>query len=354
MARLTVVYALLCAIIIGSAYALAVDAASSPSPVSAASSGSAASPAPVALNEYPIKTPNSGARYLCKGPDSALWFTEFDANQIGRISVPDGSVLEYPLRTDVHPSVITTGPDGNLWFTQTSPPAAIVMLTSKGILKQFRLKIDYSGPVGITTGPDGNLWFTEFTVDKIGRITPAGVITEFALPAAPAGSPATPAAQSTPRGVTEITVGPDSNLWFTEENANQIGRITPDGTVTEFPLVGVNNYPTSIVSGPDKNLWFTEVGTGKIGRMTTAGLVTSWLIPTRHSGPSSMTVGPDGNIWFTETNVNQIAKINPKNGKITEVPLPPGDSGPFGITTGPDNALWFVESKANKIARYVL
>lgn len=349
MARFTVAYALLCAVIAGSACALAADAASSPSPVSAASA------AAVVLNEYPIKTANSGARYLCKGPDGALWFTEFDVNQIGRISVPDGSVLEYPLHGDVHPSLITTGPDGNLWFTQTSPPAAIAMLTPKGILKQFRLKVDYSGPVGITAGPDGNLWFTEFTIDKIGRITPAGVITEFALPAAQvAGSPATPAAQSTPRGVTEITVGPDANLWFTEENANQIGRITPDGTITEFPLAGINNYPTSIVTGPDKNLWFTEVGTGKIGKMTTAGLVTSWLIPTRHSGPSSMTVGPDGNIWFTETNVNQIARINPKNGKITEVPLPAGDSGPFGITTGPDNALWFVESKANKIARYAL
>ena len=34
----------------------------------------------------------------------------------------------------------------------------------------------------ITAGPDGNLWFTEDVVDKVGRITPDGVITEFALP----------------------------------------------------------------------------------------------------------------------------------------------------------------------------
>jgi len=348
MARL-VACALLYALIAGSAFSLVADAATSPAPLPTAA------PA-VVLNEYPIKTPNSGARYICKGPDSALWFTEFDANQIGRVAAADGSVLEYPLRGDVHPSVITTGPDGNVWFTQTSPPAAIGMITPKGILKQFRLKVDYSGPVGITAGPDGNLWFTEFTVDKIGRVSPGGIITEFALPAAPVptGSPSTPAAQSTPKGVTEITVGPDSNLWFTEQNANQIGRITLDGTITEFPLAGPNNYPTSIVTGPDKNIWFTEVGTGKIAKMTTAGLVTSWLIPTRHSGPSSITVGPDGNIWFTETNVNQIAKINPKSGKIVEVPLPTGDSGPFGIATGPDNALWFVESKANKVARYAL
>ena len=32
-----------------------------------------------------------------------------------------------------------------------------------------------------------------------------------------------------------ITAGPDGNLWFTEAAAT-IGRITPAGTVTEFPL----------------------------------------------------------------------------------------------------------------------
>ena len=33
----------------------------------------------------------------------------------------------------------------------------------------------------IALGSDGNLWFTEM-VGKIGRITPAGVITEFSIP----------------------------------------------------------------------------------------------------------------------------------------------------------------------------
>ena len=52
----------------------------------------------------------------------------------------------------------------------------------------------------IVLGPDGNLWFTEQTADRIGRITPAGVVTEFTVPAS--------------RGRTGITVGPDGNIWF--------------------------------------------------------------------------------------------------------------------------------------------
>src|SRR5258706_4225506 len=40
------------------------------------------------------------------------------------------------------------------------------------------------GPWSITTGPDGALWFTESFANKIGRITTAGVITEFPIPTA--------------------------------------------------------------------------------------------------------------------------------------------------------------------------
>jgi streptogramin lyase len=72
--------------------------------------------------------------------------------------------------------------------------------------------ISTSGPVGITVGPDGALWFTEGSGNKIGRITPAGVITEFPIPTAGSG----------PVG---ITAGPDGALWFTENGTNKIGRI---------------------------------------------------------------------------------------------------------------------------------
>src|SRR5262249_52870363 len=72
--------------------------------------------------------------------------------------------------------------------------------------------------------PDGNLWFTEPRPSRIGRITPAGVITEFSAGLTPGFQP---------RG---ITAGPDGNLWFTEQFglSGRVGRITPAGVITEF------------------------------------------------------------------------------------------------------------------------
>lgn len=48
----------------------------------------------------------------------------------------------------------------------------------------------------------------------------------------------------------------------------------PPGKVTEFAVGGA----TSIVAGPDGNLWFARFD--KIGRMTPKGIVTTFPIPT--------------------------------------------------------------------------
>ena len=63
-----------------------------------------------------------------------------------------------------------------------------------------------------------------------------------------------------------ITAGPDGNLWFTEQYRNTIGRMTPAGVVTEFPVPTRNAAPAGITTGPDGNLWFTQ--RHGIGRIT--------------------------------------------------------------------------------------
>src|SRR5262245_45830415 len=79
-----------------------------------------------------------------------------------------------------------------------------------------------------------------------------------------------PTTSSTP---TTIVVGPDGNLWFTEQGADKIGRITPTGVVTEFTVPPPGSFPVGIAAGPDGNLWFTLAVGNQIGRITPAGVV---------------------------------------------------------------------------------
>jgi streptogramin lyase len=197
--------------------------------------------------------------------------------------------------------------------------------------------------VYITAGPDGNLWFTEQEHNQIARITTSGFVTEFAIPTA----------SSTPKG---LTTGSDGNLWFVEENGNKIGRITiGSNIITEFPIPTAQSTPFGIAPGPDGDLWFTEVQQGNaIGSITTSGVFSQFPIPTAQSGPFAIVTGPDGARWFTETDTNKIGRVRiPFLGMpaIDEFPVPTAGSQPSGIVVGPDGNLWFAEEGAGKIGR---
>src|SRR5436309_16032742 len=85
-----------------------------------------------------------------------------------------------------------------------SSPAVSTPTRLAGVT-EFQAGISGS-PFGITAGPDGNLWFTEgsaFVVNRIGRLTTSGTLTEFSSGISGASF------------VARITRGPDGNLWFT-------------------------------------------------------------------------------------------------------------------------------------------
>jgi streptogramin lyase len=222
-------------------------------------------------------------------------------------------------------------------------PAAAAGADPLGMVSEFPTGIVDGGPHGITVGPEGNLWFTEVP-SEVGRITPNGSVTSFYL-----GIIADP---------NSIVTGPDGNLWFTEPNINQIGRITPTGEVAQFSAgITPGSVPFDIAAGPDGNLWFTQPGTTQIGRITPSGTVTEFSAGiTPESEPWGITAGPDGNLWFTEWASHHVARIT-TSGTVTEFSASPYPiEAPDAITAGPDGNIWFVEEKGdsffgNHIAR---
>jgi tripartite motif-containing protein 71 len=183
-----------------------------------------------------------------------------------------------------------------------------------------------SGPHGVTVGPDGDLWFTDEGTNRIGKSTTAGTITEYVLPAG-----------SKPMG---ITAGPDGNLWFTDQQSSKIGKITTAGTVTEYAVPSA--WPEDIAAGPDGNLWFA--GRSKIGKITTSGVVTEYAVS---AGPTDITAGPDGDLWFTTGGSGKIGKIT-TSGAVTEYLV----SGYLeGLTSGSDGNVWYTNFSNDKIGK---
>ncbi|MBV9028427.1 MAG: Virginiamycin B lyase [Candidatus Eremiobacteraeota bacterium] len=113
-----------------------------------------------------------GPKFICVGPDKALWFAESSANAIGRITT-SGTFADFPTGYKYAvPSGIATGPDGALWFTDYSGRAGLGRMTTKGRFTFYKVPGSFPELDEITPGPDARMWFTaDLGPSGIGRIT---------------------------------------------------------------------------------------------------------------------------------------------------------------------------------------
>src|SRR6185503_13856579 len=192
-----------------------------------------------------------------------------------------GGIIEFSIPTlGADPESMVVGPDGAYWVVEFQGHR-IGRIDTNYVFSEFFTNLTPNAyPTAICVGPDTNLWFTEFNSTKIGRITTNGVITEFPVPADVIGS--------------GITTGPDGRLWIADLGAQLYIPGTPTNggimalsvnsngvTATNYynSNMTVNSRPANIVNGPDGNLWFTEQVAGRIGRITTAGVITEFVLP---------------------------------------------------------------------------
>jgi len=266
------------------------------------------------VTELPqFASPSVGVQNLVTGPDGKMYLTEASADSIGIFDPanPDTIVQHTTPTTGSNPHEITVGPDGNIWFTEaddnrivefsTADPATMHAFPSGGL--------GAAEPYGITSGPDGAIWFAERTGNAIGRLDPANPNTVETFSTGISNL-------SRPR---MIAVGPDGRLWFTQQGANAIGAIDPvSHVIQEFPLTGTHVNPIGIARGPDGAMWFTEdeggdSEKGQIGRITPDGTITEYALTPRNgesfSGPWNIIQGPDGNMWWTQIEDERVGRI---------------------------------------------
>ena len=276
---------------------------------------------------------------LTAGVPIALTFNLVRVDNGGQVTAttnfppPANQLVEFLPSNVSIPDGITAGPDGNLWVAVAG---GIARVTPAGDATVFTSTT--AAATALTNGPDGNIWFTDFVFSRVGRITLDGTITEFNLPTAGAG----------PSG---IVAGRDGMLYFAEFNGNQLGRVTTGGTITEFAVPTASSGPVDVAAASDNNIWFTEFLRDRIARFNTStGAITEFVTPTIGGQPNGITAGPDGALWFTERGSGRIGRMT-LAGAVVEFKLPNPAAAPDTIITGPDGNLWFAEPFGPAIAR---
>jgi len=180
-------------------------------------------------------------------------------------------------------------------------------------------------PRQLTAGPDGNVWVAlEGATNELARIAPDGTVTEFdnARLRSPVG----------------IATGPDGNLWLTQANA--VVRVSPadptDGTLFNAPAIGTAQ---EIVAGPDGNLWTASLDNAL--QITPDGTIRPFLI----SGMQARGIANagDGTLAIADFAGERIVRLT-TDGRATFVAT---GGNPMDVAAGADGTLAYTNPLAN-------
>jgi streptogramin lyase len=317
--------------------------------------------------EFKIPTQSSAPRDITVGSDGNLWFIEgrtvFDEETFGEFqnigrSTPSGDITEFRVDCSFCLDEIEQGPGDTLYFTTDNSFQGLGRITTAG-------EVGFVNPNGgryllQNLTRDGNdLWGSNETT--LWRYTPGtGEFVEFALPVA-AG---------------EVDVDADGVVWHIADGA--IGSFDPDtGATTLTPVPdsvtpgGQASTPSDIAVGSDGKVWFTDRFNDSAGYVephapnTPPTQFSTVTTVSGDSGPQDIAAADDGSMWFALAEVGNVAQITP-DGVIAEVGKGKGDDPKSGLeqalgvafradtdgAEGPErDSVWFTQEAYGKIGR---
>ena len=139
-----------------------------------------------------------------------------------------------------------------------------------------------------------------------------------------------------------LALGPDGNVWTPlSDSANELARIAPDGTVTEYDVA--NLVGGEGIASDGTNLWVTRAnGVASFSPANPAGAVATPIAAI--TDPRAITLGSDGNLWTgSGDQVVHFAPANPAGFTAQTV----AGMGARGIASGGDGALHIADFGAS-------
>jgi streptogramin lyase len=240
-------------------------------------------------------------------------------------------------------------------------PASAIAGPPVGIARSFPTKC---GVESIAAGHEGNVWFacvisTNYgygSREKVGRVTPAGVVTEFGGPF--------------PKNLVpgQIVTAANGDLWFPLSSLYSLrpgkrlrpvlAQVTPSGAVTVHRPPGLTSQYNIVdfVASPNGYLWFTATyweGAAKpsLWQISPDGTITQLPVDLGESRSVEPEVGPEGGLWFTKEPASGpadrvIARLN-SDGTVTEFGTTIPGFSPEAPVLAPDGAFWFLSGSTS-------
>jgi len=313
------------------------------------------------FQEYTLPQANSDMMRPAIDHQGHIWFGEMGHNYLASFDPQTQNFQQMtPPRGANGIMGIAVAPDDTIWFAEqyanyighyvpTSHHYHIynlpTLIAPDPSNKNNTLTLP-SAPNDIALDAHGNVWFTEMNADALGRLdTKTGLIKQYPISAQKSIQALNPYG---------ITIDQQGIIWFTESSTNRICRLDPaTGDVRLFSMQGSTSPLMEIANDQHGSIWATSFNSGLLLKLNSAtGIFTPYNAPYTGNvagGSYGLTVTPDGEVWATITAENVIARLDVTANHFLYYRIPTPASLPLGIVMGANHTLWFTEAGSNKI-----
>jgi sugar lactone lactonase YvrE len=180
---------------------------------------------------------------------------------------------------------------GNLFVADVSDQK-IKKVTPGGVTTDFAT---IGNPMGLAFDRSGNLFISDASTESIIKLTPTG------------GNSPLPPGFSGLNGPFGLAFDRNGNLFVSEANTGTISKITPTGTKTPFAS-GLSS-PEGLAFDSAGNLYEVDFGSGNVFKFTPGGVkstFTSGLL-----GPRNIAIDKSDNVFVANFTTQEILKFTP-------------------------------------------
>jgi virginiamycin B lyase len=273
--------------------------------------------------EYRLPDAQDIPAAIALGPDASVWFTLDSSDAIGVLH--EEQIRKLPRGGETIEALGLAVDNDGAWVTDISGQS-IAHIARDGIRDAVRIPGPLAQLGRLALAPDGSVWFADSWSNSVTRLQ---------------------AHELEPHPVAELNAAPfgvavahDGTVWATLQIANKLLRIAPGGLETEFDVVTRNSTPTDVALDGSGGVWFTELRTNKIGHLV-ENHFSEFDLPNAAPGVTSLAVAPDGSVWFTELRRHSLARL--RNGSITEFTLDRPDARPFSVAVSAVGDVWYAD-----------
>ena len=267
-----------------------------------------------------------------------------------------------------NPSGVATDIVGNVYVADTdhgtirkiTPAGVVTTLTEANIIDGELVETGgvarFSRPLGVAVDRAGNVYVAEWGMQRIRKITPAGIVTTFAGTAGVIGSSDGTGPAASFAGPSGITTDANDNVYVADHGNQTIRKITPGGVVTTLAgTAGVYgaadgigamaqfSSPDGIATDTNGNVYVADRDNQEIRKISPSGVVKTLagaasIIGTadgigtaaQFSRISGLGINHNNNVYVVDTGNQTIRKITP-TGEVTTFA---GTAGIIGSTNG--------------------